>query len=106
MEITHGAISLSILTGMHLCITPNLRAIGVDYSQNHIFLFFYYHESPSELEQELAELIASQVAADFPDIVLNSFKVEKIVLPYPIKIPDESSYIIYQRYEPTPEGEE
>ena len=103
MEISHNRILIALLIGLRGCITPNIRAVSVDYSEHHISIYFYYQEQPSEMEVELAEEVATEVIAYFPEIALKSFETNKIVISYPNRIPDVG-FLVFQRYEPTPEG--
>jgi hypothetical protein len=100
VEVTHSNILCSLLIGMRGYITPIVRAVSVDYSSEHIILYFYYDEQPSEDEEEYAEEIATEVLSSFPDMV-RSFFTNKLVYPYPNKIPNDG-FIVYLRYEPTP----
>lgn len=77
-----------------------MRCISVEYGEEFIYLFFYYQDKPSQEEEELAEEVATSVVADFPDIAVMDFEVNKIILPYPFK-PDKGNLIVYHRYEPT-----
>jgi hypothetical protein len=100
MEINHTSILLTLLYSLLGRITPNLRKVTVNYSHDHIHLYFYYHSQSTEEEDELAEEVSSEVlAAAFPDIILKSFEVNKIVIPYPNKIP-HTGHPVYHRYEP------
>jgi hypothetical protein len=97
--------AIRISNGMLGCITTNLRGISVNYSQDHIFLYFYYHEPPTEDEEKLAEEIATAVVSGFPDVAIKSFKVNKRTIPFPNRIPN-NGYPVYHRYEPLPENQD
>lgn len=78
-------------------VTPNLRAVVVECRNKIIKIFFYYDQSPSGCELELAETVATETIADFTEYMIDS---EKITFPYPKKIPSrEGGIFVYHRYE-------
>ncbi|MEO1023594.1 MAG: hypothetical protein AAFW89_13700 [Bacteroidota bacterium] len=58
-------------------ITPNMKAITIDYNSSSYVLRIYFSSQPSEEEVELLKEITSEVSADIPSI--ETFKEEAIV---------------------------
>ena len=78
-------------------ITPNLRAVVVGFDHASIKLFFYYHDTPSEAEEELAEEVASELISDCTEYMIQT---EKITMAYPQKIPGKKKGVfVYLRHE-------
>lgn len=50
-------------------ISTNMRAITVGYSESEITLRVFFESEPSELEGEMVSEIASEICADFEDII-------------------------------------
>ncbi len=78
-------------------VTPNLRAVIVDYKEdkNLIGLHLYYHNPPTEKDIELSELIDVEFFASLPILVEEEIKL--ITLPYPNPIPQ--GWLVSKRYE-------
>ena len=79
-------------------VTPNLRAVNVQFSEKQIVMHFYYNENYSEIEDEKAEMVGSELISSFTDCML---EIEKHIYPYPGKIPVRGIFV-YHRYEPLP----
>jgi hypothetical protein len=79
-------------------VTPNLRAVNIQFSEKQIVMHFYYNENYSEIEDEEAEMVGSELISSFTDCML---EIEKHIYPYPGKIPVQGIFV-YHRYEPLP----
>lgn len=95
MNITISAIRCSLQIALLGAITPNLRALNVEFTNDLIKLFYYYETSPSDVEVENSEVVASEVVSDFVDA---SIYVNRIVLSKNHKIPD-IGIKVFQRME-------
>ncbi len=73
-------------------VTPNLRGVFLECKSKNIKIFFYYNHSPSDKELELAEIVASEIIADFTECMVDT---EKITFPFPKKIPSREGGILY-----------
>ena len=99
-QFSQSSHYLSVQRAVRGQITPNLRAVNVEYGAEYINLYFYYDQEPSEFETETAEVVATEVFVDF-DHIISTMKVivDKIHLPYPHRIPKKGLLVFY-RYEP------
>lgn len=85
MSISVSSIRCSLQVALLGAVTNNLRALNVIVSEKLITLAFYYESHPSEEEEEISEVIASEVSSDFIDA---SIEVNRIVLDGKNKIPE------------------
>lgn len=99
-EISYFNIIVSTERSLIGCVTTNLRSVRVEYENDFISLNFYYNQDPSELELQLADNVAAEVAGDFPEA--KRFDVKKICFSYPQRIPSIGD-LVFHRYEPVPE---
>lgn len=78
-------------------VTHNLRGIVIECKNKNIKIFFYYNHAPTDNEVELAEIVATEIIADFTEYTIAT---EKITFPFPKKIPPrEEGIFVYHRYE-------
>lgn len=77
-------------------ITPNLRVVEIQLKEKKIEIKFYYHQNFSELEDDQAEIVSSELISSFTDCNL---EVIKQVYSYPQKISPQG-IVVYHRYEP------
>lgn len=86
------------LSSMHRAmlgmISPNLRGIRIEEKNEHLWIYFYYENAPSEEEEEMVNFMYTEFIADFPDQETD-FKI--ITLPTTEKIPKEGE-AVYLRY--------
>jgi hypothetical protein len=80
-----GSLRCSTQVALLGAITPNLRAVNVEFINKHVTIFFYYNSTPSEDEKEISSVVAAEVSCDFIDIIVDS---ENIILPKPNRIPE------------------
>lgn len=90
-------ILCSILGALVGYVTPNLRAVYVDFPNGMYRLCFYYDQPPTEDEAELASLADTEFIADFPRPDYET-DFEIFTIPYPQNIPN-TGYCAYLRYE-------
>lgn len=90
-------ILLSIQRALIGHVTHNLRSVCIENISDVITLVFYYDQSPSEEEVELASLVDTEFISDFPT---PEYKTDSkvLTLPYPEPIPDNGE-CVYLRYE-------
>ncbi|MCE5318497.1 MAG: hypothetical protein LLG04_14190 [Parachlamydia sp.] len=69
-------------------ITNNLRAVNVENDGANINVIFYYATPPSEDEEELSEIIVSEMYADYGNIPNIFIEARRVVLPLPNRIPE------------------
>lgn len=94
---------LSGLRALWGVVTPNIRKVSVIQQENNLSLCFYYDEEPTEIEVELSEEAASEMAADFSEPFL--IDCERFVVKYPQKI-DRKGHLLYSRFEPNPDPDQ
>ena len=99
MELTIGNIRCEAQGALLGSVTPNVRAVNIQFSEKQIIIHFYYPEKYAELEDEEAEMVGTELISSFTDCML---EVEKHIFPYPRKIPSQG-ILVYQRYEPLPQ---
>ena len=79
-------------------ITPNLRAVRVEFQNDTTFeLIFYYDKKISDEEQKLSSSAFKEVTSDYPPPDFNT-ALKIINCPYPKRIPGELFWL-YERYE-------
>lgn len=81
-------------------ITSNIRSIRVTFSDAFINIYIYYDKSPSEEEEELSEIVSSEVMAYYANVMV---EVHRNVIPEPQQIPEISKdeIWVYSRWEKT-----
>lgn len=91
-------IRSSIQVALLGSVTPNLRAVFVEYVDNQGRIFFYFDHPPSEEEVELANIVETEFRSDFP---LKGYRVDHTIihLPNPSTLPRQGT-LVYSRYEP------
>lgn len=99
-----GKIISNVLCTVQGClvghVTPNLRAVYVLIKKEDEYeLVFYYNNSLSEVEEELASLVDTYFISDCPSDCKTQCTVH--VLPYPEKL-RQDHYCVYRRYEGEP----
>lgn len=94
MTITISSIRCALQVALLGAITPNLRAINTSIKENNIELYFYYETSPSEEEEELSEIVVTELYADFIDI---SIAVHRVILSLSKKIPEIGLRIFHRK---------
>lgn len=94
MNVTESSIRCSLQIALLGAITPNLRAINASFEKNDIRLYFYYENSPSEEEEELSEIVVTELYADFIDI---SITIDRIILTLSRKIPEIGLRIFHRK---------
>jgi hypothetical protein len=83
------------ITALLGAITPNLRAINAKLKEsNNVELYFYYENYLSEEEEDLSEIVVSELYADFIDIYI---VIHRIVLPVSDKIPEIGLRIFHRK---------
>lgn len=93
-------VILSANRAMLGAITPELRAITVDYNKEWLTLRAYFDQGASEDNKELIDVCLAEMAADlWQDI--KQFRFEPIDLYYPIKMDNLKDWI-YRRHETDP----
>lgn len=94
MIITISAIRCALQVALLGSVTSNLRAINADLKEKAVELYFYYETSPSEEEEELSEIIVTELYADFINV---SIEIHRIVLSLSSKIPDIGIRIFHRK---------
>lgn len=94
MTITISAIRCALQVALLGTVTPNLRAINADLKEKTLELYFYYEICPSEEEEELSEIVVTELYADFIDI---SIEIHRVVLPVSTKIPNIGIRIFHRK---------
>ncbi len=94
MTITISSLRCGLQVALLGNITSNLRAINASVNENNIKLFFYYETSPSEEDEELSEVVVSELYADF---INSSIEIERIVLPISNKIPEQEIKVFHRK---------
>jgi len=77
-------------------VTPNMRAIFVDWNETFLCVYFVYDGAFTEEEKEAAECIGSEVCADFFDSEFD-LQCNRIDYPQPISCPGKC---VFMRKEP------
>ena len=78
-------IVLSVQRALLGSITPNLRGVAVDWNDNEIRVFCYYHGAISEDDREEMSCVHTEVATDFVDIAAVHFVLVRSDMPTPMK---------------------
>lgn len=79
-------------------ITPNLRAVRVEFQNDTTFeLIFYYDKKISDEELKLSNSAYKEITSDYPSPDFNT-SLKIINSPYPDRIPGELFWL-YGRYE-------
>lgn len=81
-------------------ITPSLRYIFFDIirnNQNKIILVAFFESDASEIEKELMEDIASDIAGIIDEVFSFEVKIETTKIPF--EKMDKSKYLLYARFE-------
>lgn len=102
MDITIGFLKLSAQRALLGNVTPNLRAVCLNYRDYVIEIIFFYDKGISENESELCEHVLDQILSDVPttiDGVDLTFDIRKIQLDAPEE-PVPIGHWVYFRYEP------
>ena len=94
MNITVSAIRCALQVALLGSITPNLRAINANLKEDILELFFYYETPPSEDEEDLSEIVVTELYSDFINI---SITTHKIVLALSEKIPNIGLRIFHRK---------
>lgn len=98
MSIPISSITSAMQVALLGAITANLRAINVTLKDQNINLHFYYETQPSEEEEQLSEVVVTELLTYFFEATI---KINRIVLPIREKIP-EIGIRIFHRSEPVP----
>lgn len=93
MNLTTSSVRCSLQVALLGAVTPNLRAVIVEFSSKLMTVFFYYQSQPSEDEIENSEIVVAEVSSDFVDVSVNA---QRIILPLPNKIPETGIRIFHQ----------
>ena len=81
-------------------ITPNIRSVRFKFTETHIDIFYFYDHPPSEDEEEMSEVVSTEVMCSFLNITVD---VHRFVVPEPQRIPNKNEMIgVYSRYEKPP----
>lgn len=88
-------ILCSIQRAMLGRVTPNLRAVYGDFSDDIYTLKFYYDQTPNAEEEELVKQTEDEFKGDFPRQTIE-FKI--ITLHHPQRVPNVGR-CIFERYE-------
>lgn len=99
MSIISSEICCILQVALLGFVTPNLRAVIFYCHENDICLIFYYDQSPSENELELASLADTEFISNLSSCK-HKTEYKIITLPYPKPIPKDGT-LVYLRYEPT-----
>lgn len=78
--LTQSSIRTSIQGALLGAITPNVRAIWASFEEKKIVIDFFYESPWTDEEEDLSEIVSSEVVADFTDCYVES---KRSVLPYP-----------------------
>lgn len=78
-------------------ITPNLRAITVDYNKELFTLRAYFDKGATEDDQELIDIALAEIIADLGQII-EKFHYQPIELPFPNKMSNLKDWV-YMRHE-------
>lgn len=101
MNLSISSVRCALQVALLGAVTPNIRRICAKFLENHIDIYFFYDKQPSEEEEELSEVISTEVMCSFQDMPLTI--VHRIVLPEPQMLPKEEDEIsVYSRYELPP----
>lgn len=87
MNLTHSDIRCCLQVALLGAITANLRAVCVEVNKASLSIFFYYASLLSPDEEELSEIVVTEVYSDFLNIPELSVEIKRIVLPLPNPIP-------------------
>lgn len=93
------SIRCSLQVALLGAITDNLRAVRVIYKDNTMEVYFYYDQLPNEEEEELSEIVGTEVTTFYPeDMFIN---VVRKVIPAPRIIPklNENEVLVFSRWE-------
>ena|ERR1700722_13545920 len=102
MELSILNISCVSQVALLGSVTPNLRAVSVQFSEKKITIHFFYYQKYSEEEEKETEIVGAKLISNFADCML---EIKKYVHPYPKKNLVKG-ISVYHRYEPLPENEE
>ncbi|WP_342472443.1 hypothetical protein MHH70_02315 [Metasolibacillus sp. FSL H7-0170] len=86
----HTELMLSAQRALFLAITKNTKAIYAKIENNHLIWKVFFDEEPSENEKDLLSIAATEVIADFPDII--SCEEHFLHHPAPISFKNEVHY--------------
>jgi hypothetical protein len=92
-EMTISSIRCSVQVALLGHVVNNLRAVAVEHHDNYAKLLFYYDNTPSEEELELASLVDTEFLSDF---CLPEFQTdfEVFTVPFPERIP-RKGFLVY-----------
>jgi hypothetical protein len=85
MSITASALRCALQIALLGAVTPNLRAINAIVKEKNIEIYFYYEKNPSEEEEDLSEIVETEIFSYFMD---TSITTNRIVSPLSDKIPE------------------
>lgn len=91
---TRSSLMCSLQVALLGAITENLRAVSVSFHEKNITVFFYYAKQPSNEEEDISEVVISEVLADFVDACVIS---NRVVLPKVNKIPEIGLKIFHKK---------
>ena len=96
MSYSHVKLLLEIQRALIKRVTSNLRMLTAEGNEKEIHLIFFYNETPSEEECEMAEDAATEIISGFANQTLN---LDIRTIRYPNMMPTLQE-IAYWRYEP------
>lgn len=97
IPLVRAALQIALLGA----ITPNVRLVTVNFKENNIDIYFYYDRAPSEEEEELSEVVSTEVMCAFQE--MPSTCIHRRVLSFPQRFPQDNDKMwIYQRWEEEP----
>ncbi len=79
--------------------TPTLRAVAVAWDDRSIRSRFIYERPATEEEQDLAHQFGANLAADFPDLMVDE-DIESLSAPRPLDLRDDEQWF-FLRHEPS-----
>ena len=94
MSITLSSIRCALQIALLGAVTQNLRAINAVVKEKNIEIYFYYETHPSEEEEELSEIVETEIYSYFMDTSIATYRV---VLPISNKIPELGIRIFHRK---------
>ena len=95
MSITISSIRCSLQVALLGAVTHNLRAVNICVKDDQLIeIYFYYEFPPSEEEEEISEVIASEVLSDYIDVLT---QVHRCVIPISKPIPEIGIRVFHRR---------
>jgi hypothetical protein len=88
------AMLLSVQRALLGEVTCNLDAVAISWSEKSIRISFFYRLPPEEEDRESAEIVATEVIADFPEY---NVSVDKNLMDESISLPEGAVWVFRRK---------